>query len=241
MADASKKDETRAVLRGRRASHRRVARSRCRRRTRAETFEHFAEIARTAERGKFDLLFTADTYATFGADDVETWSRTTQASRLEPLTLLGGLSAITKNIGLVATMTSTYFEPYHVARFFASLDQISNGRAGWNLVTSLSASEACELQPRQPRLPCGTLRPRARIRPRRARPVGHLGRRSRCRRQGERSVLRQGQAAFPQSQGQAFLRARTADGAALGTGPSGDRAGRPVGRPVATLPPKPRK
>ena len=110
--------------------------------TRARRFEHFAEIARTAERGKFDLLFTADTYATFGADDVETWSRTTAASRLEPLTLLGALSVVTQKIGLVATMTSTYFEPYHVARFFASLDQISKGRAGWNLVTSLAAAEA---------------------------------------------------------------------------------------------------
>ncbi|MGZ3410410.1 MAG: LLM class flavin-dependent oxidoreductase [Xanthobacteraceae bacterium] len=107
-----------------------------------QTFEHFAEIARTAERGKFDLLFTADTYATFGADDVETWSHTTAASRLEPLTLLGALSVVTEKIGLVATMTSTYFEPYHVARFFASLDQISKGRAGWNLVTSLAAAEA---------------------------------------------------------------------------------------------------
>jgi FMN-dependent oxidoreductase (nitrilotriacetate monooxygenase family) len=107
-----------------------------------QTFEHFAEIARTAERGKFDLLFTADTYATFGADDVETWSHTTAASRLEPLTLLGALSVVTEKIGLVATMTSTYFEPFHVARFFASLDQISKGRAGWNLVTSLAAAEA---------------------------------------------------------------------------------------------------
>jgi alkanesulfonate monooxygenase len=107
-----------------------------------QTFEHFAEIARTAERGKFDLLFTADTYATFGPDDVETWSHTTAASRLEPLTLLGALSVVTEKIGLVATMTSTYFEPFHVARFFASLDQISKGRAGWNLVTSLAAAEA---------------------------------------------------------------------------------------------------
>jgi alkanesulfonate monooxygenase len=107
-----------------------------------ETFTHFADIARTAERAKFDLLFTADTYATFGSDDVETWSHTTAASRLEPLTLLGALSAITKRIGLVATMTTTYFEPFHVARFFASLDRISNGRAGWNLVTSLASAEA---------------------------------------------------------------------------------------------------
>ena len=49
---------------------------------------------------------------------------------------------VTERIGLVATMTTTYYEPFHVARFFASLDQISNGRAGWNLVTSLAAAEA---------------------------------------------------------------------------------------------------
>jgi len=107
-----------------------------------QSLPHYVEIARTAERGKFDLLFTADTNATFGPDDVETWSRTTAASRLEPLTLLGALAAVTERIGLVATATTTYYEPYHVARFFASLDQISGGRAGWNLVTSLATAEA---------------------------------------------------------------------------------------------------
>ena len=104
--------------------------------------EHYIEIAQTAERGKFDLLFTADTNATFGSDDAESWVRQTSASRLEPLTLLGALAAVTKNIGLVATMTTTYYEPFTIARFFASLDQISKGRAGWNLVTSLAAAEA---------------------------------------------------------------------------------------------------
>jgi len=104
--------------------------------------KHYMQIARTAERGKFDLLFTADTNATFGSDDVEAWKRQTSASRLEPLTLLGALSAVTERIGLVATMTTTYYEPFSVARFFASLDHISNGRAGWNLVTSLAAAEA---------------------------------------------------------------------------------------------------
>jgi alkanesulfonate monooxygenase len=104
--------------------------------------QQYAQIACTAERGKFDLLFTADTNATFGADDVDVWSRTSACSRLEPLTLLGALSMVTERIGLVATMTTTYYEPFTVARFFASLDQISNGRAGWNLVTSLAAAEA---------------------------------------------------------------------------------------------------
>jgi len=107
-----------------------------------QNFMHFVEIAQLAERGKFDLLFTADTNATFGPDDADFWSRTTAASRLEPITLLGALAAVTRHIGLVATATTTYFEPFHVARFFASLDQISGGRAGWNLVTSLAVAEA---------------------------------------------------------------------------------------------------
>jgi N-acetyl-S-(2-succino)cysteine monooxygenase len=107
-----------------------------------QTLAHYVEIARLAERGKFDLLFTADTNATFGPDDVDSWTRTTAASRLEPITLLGALAAVTQRVGLVATATTTYFEPFHVARFFASLDQISGGRAGWNLVTSLAVAEA---------------------------------------------------------------------------------------------------
>jgi FMN-dependent oxidoreductase (nitrilotriacetate monooxygenase family) len=107
-----------------------------------QKLSHYVDIARTAERGKFDLLFTADTNATFGADDVQSWIRTTQASRLEPITLLGALAAVTEHIGLVATATTTYFEPFQVARFFASLDKISNGRAGWNLVTSQAVAEA---------------------------------------------------------------------------------------------------
>ena len=106
------------------------------------SFQQYARIARTAERGKFDLLFTADTNATFGADDVEVWERTAACSRLEPLTLLGALAVVTERIGLVATMTTTYYEPFTIARFFASLDQISNGRVGWNLVTSLATAEA---------------------------------------------------------------------------------------------------
>jgi N-acetyl-S-(2-succino)cysteine monooxygenase len=107
-----------------------------------QTLAYYVDSARLAEQGKFDLLFMADTNATFGADDVDSWTRTTQASRLEPITLLGAIAAVTERIGLVATATTTYFEPFHVARFFASLDQISGGRAGWNLVTSLAVAEA---------------------------------------------------------------------------------------------------
>src|ERR1700685_3012015 len=106
-----------------------------------QTLKAYVDIARLAERGKFALLYMADTNATFGPDDVETWTRTTQASRLEPITLLGALPAVTERIGLVATATTTYFEPFHVARFFASLDQISGGRAGRDFGTSVAVGE----------------------------------------------------------------------------------------------------
>jgi alkanesulfonate monooxygenase len=103
---------------------------------------HYTDMARLAERAGFDLLFTADTNAVFGPDDIEVWSHTTGALRLEPLTLLAALAVATECIGLVSTATTTYLEPYHVARLFASLDQLSGGRAGWNLVTSQAAAEA---------------------------------------------------------------------------------------------------
>lgn len=110
--------------------------------TQRQAFDHFRQIAHTAERGLFDLVFTADTFAMFGPDDPAIWSRTTRMSRHEPLTLLAALAAVTEKIGLVATASTSFYEPFHVARFFASLDQISGGRAGWNLVTSSGKSEA---------------------------------------------------------------------------------------------------
>ncbi len=103
---------------------------------------HYVRLAQLAERAKFDFVFNADTQATFGPDDVDMWKRTTVAHRIEPITLLGALAAVTQHIGLVATATTTYLEPFHVARMFASLDQLSEGRAGWNLVTSSAAAEA---------------------------------------------------------------------------------------------------
>jgi len=105
-------------------------------------FKHYAETAKIAEAAKFDLLFHADSQSTFGPDDPDIWKRTTGACTLEPITLYSALAGLTKNIGLVCTSSTTYGDPYHVARFFASMDLISNGRAGWNLVTSAAASEA---------------------------------------------------------------------------------------------------
>lgn len=106
-------------------------------------FAHYVELAHLAERGKFDLIFMADGVGTRGTD-VEALSRTATryVAQFEPITLLSALAAVTRNIGFVATASTSYNEPYHIARKFASLDHISGGRAGWNLVTSSSEHEA---------------------------------------------------------------------------------------------------
>jgi len=99
-------------------------------------------VARTAERGLFDMAFLADG-AGVRAKAHEALAMTAHdIVNFEPLTLLGALAMVTSHIGLVATASTTYNEPYHIARKFASLDHISGGRAGWNLVTSWSEAEA---------------------------------------------------------------------------------------------------
>jgi FMN-dependent oxidoreductase (nitrilotriacetate monooxygenase family) len=107
-----------------------------------QKLSHYVRLAQLAERARFDFVFNADTQATFGPDDIDIWKRTAVAHRIEPITLLGALAAVTQHIGLVATATTTYLEPFHVARMFASLDQLSEGRTGWNLVTSSAPAEA---------------------------------------------------------------------------------------------------
>ncbi|MCL6309695.1 LLM class flavin-dependent oxidoreductase [Pseudomonas syringae] len=102
-------------------------------------FKHYRHVARVAEAAKFDALFVADSVAAATGDIA---SRMARSDHFEPLTLLSALSAATEHIGLIATATTTYNEPYHVARKFASLDHLSGGRAGWNLVTSDAAAEA---------------------------------------------------------------------------------------------------
>jgi len=107
----------------------------------ASNFAHYRHLAEVAERGCFDMLFLADSAAA-PAGSAERLSRNPRTVTFEPLTLLSALAAVTTRIGLVATVTTTYNEPFHVARKFASLDQISDGRSGWNLVTSANAEEA---------------------------------------------------------------------------------------------------
>lgn len=90
----------------------------------------YIENARLAEAAKFDLVFIVD--SPFITPDTAPHF----LNRLEPLTLLSAIAVSTSRIGLVATLTTSYWEPYNVARQFGSLDQISKGRAGWNVVTT---------------------------------------------------------------------------------------------------------
>ena len=107
----------------------------------SQSMAHYAEIAGLAERGRFDMIFFADSLVSFGPDDLDVWKRGSAVSRIEPVTMLSALSVLTQHIGLVATFSTSFIEPYYVARLFASLDKISGGRAGWNLVTSAAPSE----------------------------------------------------------------------------------------------------
>lgn len=99
-------------------------------------------FAQTAERGLFQAIFIADTLPFPLAIDPEILSLGARVIDFEPITLLSALAVATRHIGLVATVTTTYFDPYSVARQFASLDHISKGRAGWNVVTSSNGAEA---------------------------------------------------------------------------------------------------
>jgi N-acetyl-S-(2-succino)cysteine monooxygenase len=107
------------------------------------SLQHAIRVIQSAERGLFDMGFLADGVGIRFHDEPKgALSRTAKNVQFEPLTLLSALAMVTKNIGLVATASTTYNEPYHVARKFASLDHISGGRAGWNVVTSVTDMEA---------------------------------------------------------------------------------------------------
>jgi alkanesulfonate monooxygenase SsuD/methylene tetrahydromethanopterin reductase-like flavin-dependent oxidoreductase (luciferase family) len=106
------------------------------------SFAEMVETAQLAERGKFDLLFLADSAAVNISGSADSRGRMGKVVKFEPMTILSALAAVTKNLGLVATSTTTFNEPYTLARQFASLDQISGGRAGWNLVTSNNEQDA---------------------------------------------------------------------------------------------------
>jgi alkanesulfonate monooxygenase len=107
-------------------------------------FEPWLEFAKLAERGKFDMMFLADGNGVNGITTPDLLARnpTLRPSVFEPTTLLAALATHTSRIGLVATATTTYEEPFSVARRYASLDRLSKGRAGWNVVTSSNPEDA---------------------------------------------------------------------------------------------------
>ena len=109
-------------------------------------FGWYMRLAQTAERSLFDTIFFQDTVAVAGSDALlagdMTKTRLSRIVKLEPLGCLAALAVGTSRIGLIATATTTYNEPYNIARRFATIDHISNGRSGWNLVTSQTEDEA---------------------------------------------------------------------------------------------------
>ena len=104
-------------------------------------FAHMKRFVHTLERGRFDAFFMADHLAVANMP-MPALQRSATVTSFDPMTLLPALAAVTTHLGLIATASTTYNDPYHIARKFASLDHISGGRAAWNVVTSTNPQEA---------------------------------------------------------------------------------------------------
>jgi alkanesulfonate monooxygenase len=104
-------------------------------------FAHLKRFAQTLERAKFDAFFMADHMAVLNMP-LDALKRSHTATSFEPFTLLSALAGATERLGLIATGSTTFDAPYHIARRFASLDHISGGRAGWNIVTTSNPDAA---------------------------------------------------------------------------------------------------
>lgn len=105
------------------------------------SFLHLKSFAQKLEAAKFDAFFMADHLAVLNMP-IEALRRSHTVTSFEPFTLLSALASVTERIGLVATASTTFDQPYHVARRFASLDHLSGGRAGWNIVTTANPDAA---------------------------------------------------------------------------------------------------
>jgi N-acetyl-S-(2-succino)cysteine monooxygenase len=110
----------------------------------SENFDLLRRVSQAAEAAKFDMVFLADGL-TSGVD-----AHPSMIARFEPLTLLAALAMVTDKIGLAATASTTYGEPYHTARAFASIDHLSHGRAAWNIVTTSYARTASNFSKSHP-------------------------------------------------------------------------------------------
>src|SRR5215469_1773559 len=104
-------------------------------------FGHMQRFIARLEDAKFDAFFMADHLSVLNMP-IEALKRSHTVTSFEPMTLLSALAVTTKHIGLIATGSTTFDEPYHVARRFAALDHLSGGRAGWNVVTTSNPDAA---------------------------------------------------------------------------------------------------
>ena len=158
-------------------------------------FAFYKYQAQLAEAGKVDFLFVSDSIS------ISEKSSPHDLNRFEPLTLMSALAAVTEYVGLVGTVTVSYTEPFNIARQFASLDLISGGRAGWNVVTSWldgtaeNFGQSALPPPRRP------LQDRRRISRCRPGTMGFLGSGRHHRRQGRRQVHQSRPPAHPQPPG----------------------------------------
>jgi len=106
---------------------------------------YYQRIARTLEDAKFDMAFFDDRLAMpdiYGNDHRATVENGVRAVKIDPCTVLMTMAAATSHLGLGATYSTTYYEPFHVARLFATMDLMTGGRVAWNVVTSFNDSEA---------------------------------------------------------------------------------------------------
>ena len=107
--------------------------------------EYYQHIAKILEEGKFDMGFFDDRLAMpdmYGSDHAETVKNGIRCTKLDAVTCLMTMAAVTNKLGLGATYSTTYYEPFHVARLFQTLDLMTKGRAAWNVVTSVNDNEA---------------------------------------------------------------------------------------------------
>ena len=114
----------------------------------AHSADYYQEIARVLEAGKFHMAFFDDRLAMpdrYGNDHAHTVEYGIRATKMDPLIVLMTMSAVTTQLGLASTCSTTYFEPFDVARRFATLDLMTDGRAAWNVVTSVNDGEALNM------------------------------------------------------------------------------------------------
>lgn len=110
--------------------------------------EYFLRIARTLEDGRFDMAFFDDRLSMpdiYGDDFRESVANGIRAVKMDPTPILMAMAGATQHLGLGATYSTTYHEPFHVARLFATMDLMTKGRVAWNIVTSLNDSEAANM------------------------------------------------------------------------------------------------